>query len=474
MAVTVRTLRWISVLSLAVAGACAHFVPRPLSPAHSLAAFDARSLKDPGLRAFLMANHVSPPAPGHRWGLEALTLTAIYFQPSLEEARERLLEAQAGRITAAERPNPSLGVAPGYDRGVPDALSPWIVPITMDWPIETAGRRGDRIEEAGHLAAAARWELVGTVWQVRSRLRSALLDLRSARAAASLLARKAAAQRRVVRLLEGQLEAGTVSSYLVTQARIALDGTQLDLQAATGQERQAQIRLAAALGLAPRALSHVRLTFAEFQTFPRDLARPRVRQQALLGRADVRAALERYAASQSALQLQIARQWPDIDLGPGFAWNSQLVRDREWQLGLSLPLPILNHDQGPIAEARAQRRLAAAQFLTVQAGAVEQIDSALAGYRSALTGLATAESLLKELRRQLQSIRAEVQAGQLQPLDLADAQVAFDAGAQNRLAARLEAQQALGRLQDAVESPMTLSPAAVRAAQDRPADSENP
>lgn len=474
MAATIGRLRWLAALSLALAGGCAHFVPRPLSPAHSMAAFSARSLTDPGLQAFLVANRVRPPGRGGRWDLEALTLAAFYFQPSLAEARAQLLAAQAARITAAERPNPSLSLAPGYDKGVPDAPSPWIVPVTMDWPIETAGRRGDRIEEASHLTAAARWELVGTVWQVRSRLRTALLDLYSARASVSLLARKASAQQSVVTLLEGQFEAGTVSSYLVTQARVALDGTQLEFQAAEGEVRQAQIRLAGALGLAPQALSGVGLAFSDLAAFPRNLTRPQVRQEALLGRADVRAALERYAASQSALRLEIARQWPDIDLGPGFAWNAQLSRDREWQLGLSLPLPIRNRNQGPIAEARAGRRLAAAQFLTVQAGAVEQIDGALAGYRSALSRIATAESLLRDLLRQLDSVRAQVQAGALQPLDLADAEVAFDTGAQDRLTARIEAQQALGRLEDAVQNPITLSPAAVRAAQDRPADSENP
>ena len=474
MPVVARRLRSPLMLAFGLISGCAHFVPRPLSPAHSMAAFDARSLTSPGLRAFLAANQVPAPGPGGRWGLKALTLAAFYFQPSLAEAREQLLEAQAARITAAARPNPSLALTPGYDQGAPGALSPWIVPIEMDWPIETAGRRGDRIAEAGHLAAAARWELVGTVWRVRSRLRAALLELYSARTTAALLTRKASAQQSAVRLLEGQFAAGMVSSYLVTQARVALDGTQLDLQASEAQVRQAQIRLAAALGLAPHALQHVRLAFSDLEVFPRKLTRPQVRQEALIGRSDVRAALEQYAASQSALKLQIARQWPDIELGPGFAWNSQLVRDRQWQLGLSLPLPILNRNQGPIAEARAERRLAAAHFLTVQTDALEQINGALTGYRSALTRMATAESLLIDLRRQLKSVRAQVQAGQLQPLDLADAQVAFDTGAQNRLAARIEAQQALGQLEDAVQNPITLPPAAVRAAQDRPADTETP
>ena len=452
------------VLALALSG-CAHFQPRLISPARSLAAYEDRSLSRPGLEAFLAANHVAPPAPGRRWDLKALTLAAFYYQPSLAYARAQLLAARAARITAAERPNPSLSVSPAHDSGIPGAPSPWIVPFSLDWPLETAGRRGDRMAIARHLAAAARWNLVGTVWAVRNRLRAALLALYAAQRSDLLLAREESAQRTVMRLLEGQFKAGVVSSYEITQARIALDRTTLARQAQQGSIREARNALASVLGVPVRALRSVRLSFADFRELPQDLTRPEVRRAALLGRSDVRAALERYAASQSALKLEIARQWPNINLGPGYAWNAQLAGDSEWQLGLSVTLPVLNHNQGPIAEARARRRAAAARFIAVQAAAVAQIDGALAAYRSALARVDTANALLGNLRRQLNAIRQQVQAGERQPLDLATAKIAFYAAVQSRLAANLAAQRALGALEGAVQSPLTLSPSAVRSAE---------
>ena len=89
--------------------------------------------------------------------------------------------------------------------------------------------------------------------------------------------------------------------------------------------------------------------------FPRDLTEPEVRRQALLNRADVRGALAEYAASQSALQLEIANQYPDVHLGPGYGWNTGNAGDNEWTLGVTLDLPVLNHNQGPVAEAKAKR-----------------------------------------------------------------------------------------------------------------------
>jgi outer membrane protein TolC len=442
---------------------CSHFQPQPISPQASIAAFESRSLEAPALRAFLEANQVTAPTADAGWNLEALTLTAVYYQPALAEARARLLAAQAARITADERPNPSLAVTPGYDAGVPGAVHPWIVPLALDWPIETAGKRGYRLAEAQHLAAAARWDLVGTVWHARSRLRDALLGLYAAERAESLLTREESTRQQALRLLEGQLQAGNVSSYEAAEARIALDRTTLAKQAAAGQLRQSRIALAGALGVPVRALDSARLSFGDLRTVPLDLTRPQARQQALLDRADVRAALERYAASQSALQLQIARQWPDIDLGPGFEWNPQLAGDREWELGVSLPLPIRNRNQGPIAEAKAQRGLAAAHFLTVQAAALTEIDGALAAYDSARSQLKTADSLLRGLERQLSSVDAQVAAGELQALDLANARLACEAGVRDRLDAQVRTQQARGDLEDAMQSPLTLAPATIRA-----------
>jgi outer membrane protein TolC len=445
--------------------ACVHFQPEPLSAAGSIASFESRSLETPGLRTFLQANAVAAPAPDTAWSLEALTLTAVYYQPALAEARERLLAAQAARITADERPNPSLSLTPGYDAGVPGAVHPWIVPLSFDWPVETAGKRGYRRVEAQHLAAAARWDLVDMVWRTRSRLRAALLGLYAAQRAESLLTREESTRREVVRLLEGQLTAGNVSSYEVAQARIALDQTTLARQTAAGRLRQARIALAGALGVPLRALDGARFSFVDLRNVPLDLTRPQVRQQALLDRADLRSALEQYAASQSALQLQIARQWPDIDLGPGFEWNPQLAGDREWELGLSLPLPVRNRNQGPIAEAKAQRARAAAHFLTVQAAAVTEIDDSLAAYDSAREQLVTADSLLRTLENELGSVNAQVAAGELQALDLANARLAYEAGQRNRLDALVRAQRALGQLEDAMQNPLTLAPATVRTAQ---------
>ncbi|MGH7951149.1 MAG: TolC family protein, partial [Limisphaerales bacterium] len=131
----------------------------------------------------------------------------------------------------------------------------------------------------------------------------------------------------------------------------------------------------------------------------------------------------------------------------------------------TLDLPILNHNQGGVAEAKAKRAEAAAHFLTIQANAISEIDSALAGYDAALKKSATAKKLLGDLQKQLNSVRAQAQLGEVDALTLANAEAEYVTGAQNQFDAVVKAQVALGQLEDAVQSPLTLPSAALDAAQ---------
>ncbi len=457
--------RIVSVAGVALLAGCAHYHARPITAASTAAAFDSRSLSNEALRGFMESNHLAVPGPGESWDLRQLTLVAFYYQPVLAEARAQLAAAQAAKITAGQRPNPTVTVTPGYDTQIPGNFSPWFVPLSADVPIETAGKRGKRMAEAENLAEAARWNLVGTVWQARSQIRAALLNLYATGESKALLSQQEMAQSNVVRLLEGQLVAGAVSEFEVTQARTALETTQLARQEAAGKFNQARVELAHALGLPTQALSEASFSFAGLDQFPEELSKPEVRRQALLNRADVRGALAEYAASQSAVQLEIARQYPDFHLGPGYAWNYGNAGDSQWSLGLTVTLPVLSHNQGPVAEAEAKRTEAATHFLTVQANAIAEIDSALAGYEAALEKSATAQALLDNLRKQLESVRAQRQAGEMAPLAVASAEVEFASGAQNRLEALVKTQQSLGQLEDAVQSPLTLPSESIRAAQ---------
>ncbi len=433
-------------------GGCVRYQPKPINPSATAQDWTSRTLADAGLHAFVAKALPASPAlwPLPQWDLNHLTLAAIYEQPDLAVARAQWSVSRAARLTAAQRPNPTVSPSLGYDSTKPP---PWIPDISFDIPIETAGKRGDRMRQARADAEAARWDWIGQIWKVRTDVRTAFVNLHDARARAALLSRLVSAQTQLVHLLEGQLAAGEVSRADVTPARIALDRDTLALQQARQHETETLGTLADAIGLPVDALRHVDLSFVGIDRLPPPPAENDIRRTVALNRADVRSALATYASSQAALQLEIANQYPDIHLGPGYQLDQT---DNKWTLGVSFPIPLMNRNQGPIAEARARRRLAAARFVAIQARAINEASLALAGYRDSVAQVRTSAGLMHELAVQLASARQRARAGDVDPLTVASAEIEYDNAASAHLDALLGAEQALGRLETATESPLIL------------------
>jgi len=439
-----------TVLSL-LAG-CARFEARPMSPEQTARQFEARTLDDPQLKEFLEANLKRDLAdwPLREWDFDTLTLAALFYHPSLDVARAQWAVAQAGIVTAGARPNPTADVAPQYTTNSESGISPWVVTSTFDMTIETAGKRGYRIERARQESESARLSLIEQAWQVRSRLRARLLDYAAANRRVALSRDVRAIQQQTVDLLEGQLAAGAIAITDLTTARVALLKTQGDLAEAQRQAVESRAGVAEALGVPLRALpSNLRFEISDFETGA-DLESAQVRQRALHSRADILAALADYAASQSALQLEIAKQYPDIHLGPGYEYDQG---GHKWGLSVGVELPVLNRNKGQIAEAQAKRAQAAAKFLALQAQVIGEIDRALTARAASQEQLRQIDALLKTHQQHVQAIQAAVNAGGADQLQLSSARSEVALAEVARLDAAIKAQQALGQLEDAMQVP---------------------
>jgi hypothetical protein len=131
---------------------------------------------------------------------------------------------------------------------------------------------------------------------------------------------------------------------------------QLNMSAVRKRVVESRVMMAVAIGVPVDALSEIDLDFTKLSTPPVLSATPIqiLKEIALREVPEVLAALADYEAAQSALQLEIANQYPKIQANPGYAWN---LGEHRWALGTILELPILHHNQGFIAEAEAARLL---------------------------------------------------------------------------------------------------------------------
>lgn len=442
---------WPLILGTALLAGCAHYQSRPLAPEKSAAQIESRRLDDAGLKKFFTTNAVPAPEgwPLSKWDLNSLTLAAFYFHPNLAVARAQWLVANAGVKTAGGRPNPTLSVSPQYN-STTFVPSPWGPSINLDIPIETMGKRSKRIAEAEKLSEAARWNFVSAAWQIRSGVRSALADFSIAQQRLPLLQKQIAAQRKIVSLMQASFDAGASARPELTAAQMALAKMQIEVSAAEAKVAATRSRLAEAIGVSVVVLEEIKIE----NNFPANtedaLTTDVARRAALVGRADIRAALADYAAAENNLRLEIAKQFPDVHLNPGYQFDQG---DNKWALGLTVELPILNQNQGPIAESRARRELAAAKFLQLQSQIIAQVERAVAGWRSAQSQLKTSGELLAAAEQQQKSMTAQAQAGAASKTDVAAAEIELASIRLTQLDSVAQAQAALGALEDALQSP---------------------
>ena len=441
-----------AVLALFVVG-CVHYESKPLTAASGADRLEARTFNEPGLRRFVETNRpgISRPWPLPVWELTDLTLAAYYFHPDLEIARAKLAGAEAAVSTAGARPNPTAGFSPTYDTSDSGGLSPWTLGFALDVPIETAGKRDYRLAQAQHTANASRLNFASAAWSVRSRVHRSMVELQGAKRTQEILAEHLGVENQTLDLLEARLKAGESSMTDVQFVRVAASQTALQLISAENESTQARIRLANALGVPASAMAGIALAPAEMDRLdiPADAAA--LRREALLNRADVLGALADYDASESALQLEIAKQYPDIHLGPGYAWDQGQKR---YSLGFSFALPVFDRNQGPIAEAEAHRRQAAAGFNALQARVVSEVELALVGYRDALRKLDTAGTLIARHRERLKAAEDALAAGAIDRVEVLQLQSELGTSELARAAASNEVQLAMCSLEDAMQRPV--------------------
>jgi outer membrane protein TolC len=434
-----KTISVSTLLALLLA-ACAHqsYAPQPLQPAANSEAFSTRTLADAGL------------GPVATWNLPTLTQAALRLHPDLAVARAQLTAAQAAEITAGQKPNPTVsGNAEHHSRA--DNISPWTMTLGIDIPVETHGKREARLEQATALSEAARLDIALTAWQVRSRLRSRLLDWYAVQEQTAQLQKEADLRGKIVALLDARLKAGMVSGTDLADARLMWLKTQTQFEAESARLAETRAALAASIGIPAESLAQANISLDAFKQETAVASPGDIRSAALLNRIELRKALANYAAAEARLKLEVAKQYPDVSLSPGYIWDQG---DKIWSLGLSLLLPIFNKNEGQIAEARAQREVEAQRFNALQAAVIGEQSQALAAWQSAINETGKARSLVSSQQARLAQTQRQFDAGYADRLELTTAQLELATAESAVLAAHLKAQRAQGALEDAVQQPL--------------------
>ena len=337
----------------------------------------SRRLDDTGLKAFLTSVDAAPKAQG--WDFKSLYWAAVYFNPDLRLARAQIAVPKAAAVTAVQVPNPILTLP--LTRDTTTTPHEWLIGVGLTQRIETNGKRGIRQAISDKQIASAQFSAINKAWEVRGAVLNALLALADAREALALSERLAATEKSIVGEYDERLQQGQMPTAVASQAQVVYQQAVLQVQQSRSAETDAKLQLAAALGVPLTALEGIRI-----RTDTLKLGKPSVMDEVekavlLKHHPALLAALADYEAAQNGVQLELANRVPDIEIGPGYQWDSH--QGGIFALNLTLNLPLFNDNEGPIAEANAKRLVAARQLEATQASLLNAIEQAETADRNA-------------------------------------------------------------------------------------------
>jgi cobalt-zinc-cadmium efflux system outer membrane protein len=362
---------------------------------------------------------IGPPAraqPGEPVTLAVLIDLLGRESPRTQALRSRVDVAAAGVAAARIWPNPILSygglqLLDGQNTGAAGQHQ-----LVVEQPLLLFDQRGKRMRAAELWARGAQQEVTADLVERAFDLRQVYALLQARQMQAEVLESMAADLAEVGRIMRGRVLAGDKSEFDLLRVDLEISGFQAELAAARADVAETVGEIAAAIGRPGWSLRA-----ADVLT----LVRPSLTAEELWAQAQAQPALRaaelRVLATRAQVSSEERERWPVPALSAGTVLT-QNAYSTSLLFGLSLPLPLFDRNQGGVARARAEHRVATLERAALFAEVHAALSQALLVWKERAQAAATLEgevlTRLPALRRMAEAAYRE---GRVTVLELLDA-----------------------------------------------------
>lgn len=343
---------------------------------------------------------------------DALALTASRSR-SLAAAVREVDAMQGGVIQAGVRPNPELGIDMEDTRRDTRTTAG-----SVSIPIELGGKRAARVSAAERARGVAVADLASVRADLRAQTVAAFFNVLITQEQLKLAAATAEVAARGFDVASRRVAAGKVSP--LEQTRASVERANADLEV-----RQSEFRLKSARQQLSSLWGNTQPTFTDvvgdLSVLP---SRPPASELAqrlddapelVLGRAEI----ERRRA---VVNLEKSRRYPDVRLTVGSQRNNELGKTQTL-VGVSIPLPLFDRNQGNLYEALARADQAEDIYAATYIRLVSDLETASNQLEASRLGALTLEtSVVPSAQEAYRAATLGFEAGKFGFLDVLDAQ----------------------------------------------------
>jgi cobalt-zinc-cadmium efflux system outer membrane protein len=288
--------------------------------------------------------------------LNQLNQLAIQNNKDLKAAKYNVTLATARLVQAGLWPNPNLNLADTTDRAFSNQ-GEYTRSVGFSQAFPIAGRIGRQKDVARVDVAIAMAEIKDAERKLKGEVATGFYVLVITDHRLQQLNSLLSISEKLMRVTHKRYHAAEVSELDANTAKLEYQRLLQEKRVLESQRISQIVQLNQLLGRSPTTPLRVN------ETIPRSVQLPKLpalQEAAIQQRPDMQATWLNLNRAQAAQQLARAERWADWTIGLGFE-QSKLVVDgappqksnRALSLNLSIPLPLLNSNQGRIAEAGA-------------------------------------------------------------------------------------------------------------------------
>lgn len=356
---------------------------------------------------------MAPAAFAQSISLPQALSTAMDANPDLAAARQEIGIADGARKQAGLIPNPTIS----YD--VEDTRrNTSQTTVSLSQTLELGGKRGARVDVATYGQTAAQLELDRRVNVLRADVVQAFYAALRAQTGLDLAKQSLELTERGLRIVDGRVRAGKSSPVEATRAQVQLAEAKLQVRRAETEKTTAYQQLAQITGSSVTVFDRL-----ESSTLSPGLP-PRTEE--LLSKldqtAEMRQALVQIDKSDASLGSEKAQRIPNLTVSVGSQYDRS-VRERVNTVGLSMPLPLFDRNQGNILSASRRADQARDQRNAVELRLRTETQTALTQWTTAMQEVESYDkTILPSAQQAVETATRGFEMGKFGFIEVLDAQ----------------------------------------------------
>jgi len=366
--------------------------------------------------------------------IEELVNLTLSQNKQLEAVRTQRRQTEARLIQAGLRPNPSLDVEHGSDVFFANE-GERRYNVSFSQPFELGGKRAKRIQVAKAHGEVIKAQIADTERQFATRVRLLFGEAVGAAAQLDQLEQIAKLNQEMVRIMKVRLDSGDAAR--VDQHLLLATTNQLEAQRLQVESQLAGLLLdiKTVAGLPPEDRLLLKRT-----RLPQEIgiSQEAAVAMALESRPDLRTARLREALAESEIELAKVQAVPNITASARYTPERNIIEglldpvdrivdsSKLFSFGISIPLPLLNRQQGDIAEAVSLRTRARSERLALEQTVRRDVLLAYQRWEATRRSLEVyTRNVLPENQQSFQIVQLSYRLGESKLLDIISQQRLF-------------------------------------------------